>query len=215
MRALAVAPGIGRRRIELHAHEVVAELGRQAIETLRRGFRVAAEAQAHDAQVVVSATTHDVEVGRGESEFAASAPGHREWKGRLAEDRRHHGGVDAHGEREAAGQAHADGADAGTGAATVLVGGQFAQVAHDGTRPLRGEHGELAAHAGARHRGERVGDGGVAPGRAEEVGQHRRHASLGHAPRELCDEWGDAGHFVDDDDRRPRSQSIDVVATLQ
>ena len=126
---------IARRRVDLDADEVVAELLLVARPARVGHGAVLREAQAEHAEVVVrDAVLHAGEVGVGEAERAGAGLAERERHRRLAQHRCEHLVVDGHREREAAAEAHADRADAGPAGLRVQIAGERAQPRDDRRR---------------------------------------------------------------------------------
>ena len=130
----------------------------------------------------------------------------------LAEHRGQQHVVDHHRQREPAGEAHADRADARAAAARVLGGGQRAQPRRDRARPLEGEAGELPRDAGGHERAHRVATGRRPAGIAEEVRHDRGAAGGDHPPAEDGELGRDARGLAHHDDGRTVPGPEDVAA---
>ena len=113
-------------------------------EPLRRAEPIALEAVGHDGQVVAL----EALANRGELVGRDLHPGGViERQRRLGEHRGEHRGLEHHREREVAGEAHADRADARTAALLVRQPRERAQPLRHRARLVGGECAELGAHA--------------------------------------------------------------------
>ena len=109
-------------RVDLHRDERVAELATQGLEALCEAEGVVAETQPEQAGPCQGALLHPGEVVVGDPDVRLVLLGERERQRRLAQHRRQHDVVDHHGQREAAGEAHADHAHPRAAATLVLRG---------------------------------------------------------------------------------------------
>ena len=124
---------VALRRVDLDRDEPVAELAAQGLEASRRDGDVVREAEPEHARTLWRALLRPGEVGVADADRGLALASERERQRRLAQHRREHAVVDHHPEREAAGEAHADGADAR--AAALLRGHRPPSArSHDGDR---------------------------------------------------------------------------------
>src|SRR5215203_2232264 len=147
---------IAATRVDLDAEEVVAELGAEALEALRRDQSIAGEPESEQGGALpaaLGAALLDLREGLViDPEVTLLRSGHAERERGLAEHRRDHDVIDHHREREPAGQAHADRADARSAALVVGELGERAQPRHDRAGPPGRPGRELAGDARTRHR---------------------------------------------------------------
>ena len=174
-------------------------------EALRRAVAVAVEAVGHHGEVLaLHAFAHggqflrrDVQAGRVVQR-----------QGRLRQHRRQHRWLQHHREREVAGEAHADGADARPAAFLVSQPRQRAQPLRDRARFVGREGTELGAHAGSLEHGDAFVDlrhGAIAP---EQRGHVDAEARIAHPAGEARDLRADAGHLGHHDHRRAPARHV-------
>ena len=116
-RVVGVAVALG----QLDSDEPIAQPLAQEGEALGRDEAIALEAQTKHAQPRGAAVGDDVEVGGVAVDGRLAARRRSERQRRLRQDGRDDPLVDGHGQREPAGEAHADGADARPPAPFVLT----------------------------------------------------------------------------------------------
>ena len=131
MRALRVAVGVARPRVDLHGDELVAQLAPERLEALLEAEGVVGEAQPEQALPGLGPVLDPGQVRIGDADVRLVACPDGERLRRLAEDRGQQHVVDHHGQREPAGEAHADRAHARAAAARVLGRGQRPQPRGD------------------------------------------------------------------------------------
>ena len=121
---------------------------------------------------------------------------------RLRQDRGEHRRLEHHRQREVAGEAHADRADAATTALLVREPGERAQPHGHRARLAGGERAELGADARAAQRGRALLDARHGAVAAEQRGHVHGESGVANPAAEAGDVRADAGHLRHHDHRR-------------
>ena len=207
-------PGLRILVFEFMRLETRAEMAPIGLEAFVGHHLVGFEAQADQRKVFAfEAPLGAGDLVIGDIDGAAIALQHRHRHGGLRQHRRHDRRLRHHGQRIAAGEAHADRADALAAAFAMHLLRQRPQPIDDGARFAAAPDLELARDAHVlEHLAQRIAGRDGPPRLAEQAGQEHGHARFGHPVGKADHLRMQAGNFMDDDDGRPGPAPIHIAA---